>query len=144
SDDFLYLATEHNHIRLPHFLTPKTMHNASSNYVISLAELCRWLASQAEQLGVEIFPGFAAASVNYDDNGAVIGVITSDMGRDKQGEPKANFEPGIALNAKYTLFAEGARGHLGKDLIQHFELDKDKQPQHYALGIKEIWQLADD
>ncbi|KGK11677.1 electron transfer flavoprotein-ubiquinone oxidoreductase [Vibrio navarrensis] len=144
SDDFLYLATEHNHIRLPHFLTPKTMHNASSNYVISLAELCRWLASQAEQLGVEIFPGFAAASVNYDDNGAVIGVITSDMGRDKQGEPKANFESGIALNAKYTLFAEGARGHLGKDLIQHFELDKDKQPQHYALGIKEIWQLADD
>ncbi|EKO3511527.1 electron transfer flavoprotein-ubiquinone oxidoreductase [Vibrio fluvialis] len=144
SDEFLYLTTEYNHIRLPHFVTPKTMHNTDKSYVISLSELCRWLAKQAENLGVEIFPGFAAASVNYDESGAVVGVTTSDMGLDKAGNQKANFEPGIELKAKYTIFAEGARGHLGKELIEHFKLDEGKQPQHYALGIKEIWELPDD
>lgn len=144
ADSFLYLTTEHNHIRLPALLTPKTMHNSNDNYIISLADLCRWLATQAESLGVEIFPGFAAASVIYDEQGAVTGVTTSDMGLDRTGQRKANFEPGIALKAKYTIFAEGTRGHLGKELIQHFRLDEGKQPQHYALGIKEIWQLADD
>ncbi|WGY44852.1 electron transfer flavoprotein-ubiquinone oxidoreductase [Vibrio sp. ABG19] len=143
-DEFTYLVTEHNHIRLPRFVVPKTMHNSQKNYVISLGELCRWLAVQAEELGVEIFPGFAAATINYADNGAVTGVTTSDMGLDKNGDQKRSFEPGIELKAKYTVFAEGARGHLGKALIEHFDLDRGRQPQHYALGLKEIWQLPDE
>ncbi|WP_114764832.1 electron transfer flavoprotein-ubiquinone oxidoreductase [Vibrio rhodolitus] len=143
-DQMLYLTTEHNHIRLPNFLTPKPMHNNDSNYVISLANLCRWLATQAEAMGVEVFPGFAAASINYDQQGNVTGVNTSDMGRDKSGQAKNNFEAGIELKAKFTVFAEGCRGHLGKQLIKHFALDCGKQPQHYALGLKEIWQLPDN
>ncbi|EGQ9764152.1 electron transfer flavoprotein-ubiquinone oxidoreductase [Vibrio alginolyticus] len=143
-DDFLYLTTEQNHIRVPHFLKPRPMINGENNYVISLANLCRWLANQAENLGVEVFPGFAAASINYDQTGAVTGINTSDMGLDKNGQAKPNFEPGIELRAKYTLFAEGCRGHLGKELIQRFDLDAGKQPQHYALGLKEIWELPTD
>ncbi|HHF3006524.1 TPA: electron transfer flavoprotein-ubiquinone oxidoreductase [Vibrio diabolicus] len=143
-DHFLYLTTEQNHIRVPHFLTPRPMINGENNYVISLANLCRWLANQAENLGVEVFPGFAAASINYDQTGAVTGINTSDMGLDKNGQAKPNFEPGIELKAKYTLFAEGCRGHLGKELIQRFDLDAGKQPQHYALGLKEIWELPTD
>ncbi|MBS9927150.1 electron transfer flavoprotein-ubiquinone oxidoreductase [Vibrio alginolyticus] len=143
-DDFFYLTTEQNHIRVPHFLTPRPMINGENNYVISIANLCRWLANQAENLGVEVFPGFAAASINYDQTGAVTGINTSDMGLDKNGQAKPNFEPGIELRAKYTLFAEGCRGHLGKELIQRFDLDAGKQPQHYALGLKEIWELPTD
>ncbi|HHF2955994.1 TPA: electron transfer flavoprotein-ubiquinone oxidoreductase [Vibrio diabolicus] len=143
-DHFLYLTTEQNHIRVPHFLTPRPMINGENNYVISLANLCRWLANQAENLGVEVFPGFAAANINYDQSGAVTGINTSDMGLDKNGQAKSNFEPGIELKAKYTLFAEGCRGHLGKELIQRFDLDAGKQPQHYALGLKEIWELPTD
>jgi electron-transferring-flavoprotein dehydrogenase len=116
------------------------MQNNESNYVISLANLCRWLAEQAESLGVEIFPGFAASSINYDASGSVTGITTSDMGLNKNGEPKPNFEAGIELKAQYTVFAEGCRGHLGKSLIQRFGLDSDTQPQHYALGLKEIWE----
>ncbi|MGD8111604.1 4Fe-4S dicluster domain-containing protein [Vibrio sp. TRT 17S01] len=142
-DQLLYLTSANNHIALPELLTPKPMHNTHDNYVISLANLCRWLAQQAEALGVAIFPGFPAANIKYDDHGHVTGVITQDMGLDKQGQPKDNFEPGIELKAKYTLFSEGARGHLGKQLIKRFELNKGKQPQHYALGIKEIWQLPE-
>lgn len=144
NDAFLYLTTELNHIRVPHFLTPNPMHNDENNYVISLANLCRWLAEQAESLGVEVYPGFAASTINYDAFGAVTGVNTSDMGLDKNGEAKPNFEAGIELKAKYTVFAEGCRGHLGKELIQRFCLDDDKQPQHYALGLKEIWELPAD
>ncbi|MGR5435039.1 4Fe-4S dicluster domain-containing protein [Vibrio owensii] len=144
NDDFLYLTTELNHVRVPHFLTPNPMHNDENNYVISLANLCRWLAEQAESLGVEVYPGFAASTINYDAFGAVTGVNTSDMGLDKKGEAKPNFEAGIELKAKYTVFAEGCRGHLGKELIQRFGLDDDKQPQHYALGLKEIWELPAD
>ncbi|WP_083627188.1 electron transfer flavoprotein-ubiquinone oxidoreductase [Vibrio ponticus] len=143
-DAMLYLTTEHNHVRLPQFLTPKPMHNSANNHVISLANLCRWLGAQAEGLGVEIYPGFAAASINYDEQNKVTGINTVDMGIDKSGEKKSNFEAGIELKAKFTIFAEGCRGHLGKQLIQHFELDKGKQPQHYALGLKEIWQLPAD
>jgi electron-transferring-flavoprotein dehydrogenase len=143
NDAFLYLTTPINHIQIPHALTPKPMHNDENNYVISLANLCRWLAKQAEELGVEIFPGFAAASINYDETGAVKGINTGDMGLDKKGQAKTNFETGIELKAKYTVFSEGCRGHLGKELIQRFDLDAGKQPQHYALGIKEIWQLSD-
>ncbi|UTZ44426.1 electron transfer flavoprotein-ubiquinone oxidoreductase [Vibrio campbellii] len=141
NDAFLYLTTELNHVRVPHFLTPSPMLNDENNYIISLANLCRWLAEQAESLGVEVYPGFAASTINYDESGAVTGVNTSDMGLDKQGEAKPNFEAGIELKAKYTVFAEGCRGHLGKELIQRFGLDDDKQPQHYALGLKEIWEL---
>ncbi|WP_194436061.1 electron transfer flavoprotein-ubiquinone oxidoreductase [Vibrio fluminensis] len=143
-DAMLYLTTEHNHVRLPQFLIPKPMHNNANNHVISLANLCRWLGAQAEELGVEIYPGFAAASINYDEQNKVTGINTVDMGIDKNGEKKSNFEAGIELKAKFTIFAEGCRGHLGKQLIQHFELDKGKQPQHYALGLKEIWQLPAD
>ncbi len=143
-DSLLYLTTEYNHVQVPHFLTPKPLQNNTDNYVISLANLCRWLAEQAESLGVEIFPGFAAASINYDANGVVTGISTSDMGRDKNHQPKSNFQAGIELKAQYTIFAEGCRGHLGKQLIKNFSLDKDKQPQHYALGLKEIWQLPAD
>ncbi|MGR5520702.1 electron transfer flavoprotein-ubiquinone oxidoreductase [Vibrio sp. PNB22_4_2] len=140
NDAFLYLTTELNHIRVPHFLTPNPMQNNESNYVISLANLCRWLAEQAESLGVEIFPGFAASSINYDASDSVTGITTSDMGLNKNGEPKPNFEAGIELKAQYTVFAEGCRGHLGKSLIHRFGLDSDTQPQHYALGLKEIWE----
>ncbi|MEX3070769.1 electron transfer flavoprotein-ubiquinone oxidoreductase [Vibrio alginolyticus] len=143
NDAFLYLTTPLNHIQVPHFLTPKPMHNDENNYVISLGNLCRWLAKQAEELGVEIFPGFAAASISYDQTGAVTGITTGDMGLDKSGKKKANFEAGIELKAKYTVFSEGCRGHLGKELIERFDLDAGKQPQHYAIGIKEIWQLSE-
>ncbi len=144
NDAFIYLTTPLNSILVPHALTPKPMQNDENNYVISLANLCRWLAKQAEELGVEIFPGFAAASINYDQTGAVTGINTGDMGLDKNGHSKANFEAGIELKAKYTVFSEGCRGHLGKELIQRFDLDAGKPPQHYALGIKEIWQLSEN
>lgn len=142
-DQFCYLTNKFNQLSVLHSLTPNTMLN-SGNYVISLANLCRWLAQQAEQLGVEIFPGFAASSIRYDGSGAVTGIITSDMGLDKQGQHKAGFAAGIELKAKYTVFAEGSRGHLGKQLITNFQLDQEKQPQHYALGLKELWEIPPD
>ncbi|MBW3696683.1 electron transfer flavoprotein-ubiquinone oxidoreductase [Vibrio sp. T187] len=142
-DQFLYLTTALNHIAVPHILTPKPMLNSEQNYIISLSNLCRWLAEQAESLGVEIFPGFAASTINYDESDSVIGINTSDMGLDKTGAQKNTFEAGIELRAKYTIFAEGARGHLGKELIRQFDLDSGKQPQHYALGIKEIWEVPE-
>ena len=144
SDQFLYLTNELNSLSIPSWLTPNPMHNNSDNYVISLANFCRWLGQQAESLGVEVYPGFAASSINYDPSGRVIGVNTSDMGLDKSGHEKPNFEAGIELRAPYTIFAEGCRGHLGKELIQQFDLAKDKQPQHYALGLKEVWELPED
>ena len=122
-------------------LTPKTMHN-QGNYIISLGNLCRWLAEQAEQLGVEIFPGFAARDILFDDDNRVKGVITGDMGIAESGEHKQSYMPGMELHGKYCIFAEGSHGHLGKQLIQHFNLDKDKDPQHYALGIKELWDIS--
>ncbi|MCM5508321.1 electron transfer flavoprotein-ubiquinone oxidoreductase [Vibrio sp. SCSIO 43169] len=143
-DEFMYMTTESNHIKMPAFVTPKLMHNSSDNHVISLANLCRWLGQKAEELEIEVYPGFAAASVNYDESGAVTGINTSDMGLNKSGEQKPTFEAGIELKAKYTVFAEGARGHLGKQLISKFNLSEGRQPQHYALGLKEIWQLPQD
>ena len=126
--------------RLPNAIVPKTMHN-DGNYVISLANLCRWLAQQAEGLGVEIYPGFAAQEVLIED-GIVRGVQIGDMGIDREGHEKPGlFTPGMQLRAKYTFFAEGCRGHLGKRLIAHYALDKDSDPQHYGLGIKEIWKI---
>ncbi|NVK56173.1 MAG: electron transfer flavoprotein-ubiquinone oxidoreductase [Alteromonadaceae bacterium] len=134
------LRSEANAIRLPDIITPKTMHN-KGNYIVSLANLCRWLAEQAEALGVEIFPGFAAAEVLYNDDGSVGGVITGDMGVAADGSEKDSFMPGMALKAKYTLFAEGSRGHLGKSLISRFKLGENATAQHYAIGFKEIWQI---
>ncbi|MBZ9610713.1 electron transfer flavoprotein-ubiquinone oxidoreductase [Rheinheimera sp. MA13] len=138
-DDIYLFNSAETARKLPGFAVPKTMHN-SGNYIVSMANLCRWLAQQAEQLGVEIFPGFAASEVLITDN-IVKGILIGDMGLDKHGKPKDSFVPGMELLAKYTVFAEGCRGHLGKQLIKQFQLDKDKSPQHYALGFKEIWDV---
>jgi len=108
------------------------------NYIISLANLCRWLGEKAEALGVEIFPGFPASKILYNDDGSVKGVQTGDMGIDKQGNNKDNFELGIKIHGKVTVFAEGCRGHLGKELIEKFSLNKDKSSQQYGIGFKEI------
>lgn len=125
--------------KLPNFLVPKTMHN-EGNYIVSISNLCRWLATQAEQLGVEIFPGFTAAELLIEDD-IVKGVITGEMGVAHDGSQKDSYVPAMELRGKYTVFAEGCRGHLGKQLIARFKLDKDRSPQHYALGFKEIWDV---
>lgn len=140
-DELLLLRDAEKAWTIPTALIPAPMHN-QGNYIISLADFCRWLGREAESLGVDIFPGFAAAQILYDDAGAVAGVITDDRGLDAHGEQKPGFTPGMNLRAKYTLFAEGCRGHLGKELIAHYQLDAGRDPQHYALGIKEIWDIA--
>lgn len=139
-DDILLLNNAEKSTTLPGFMVPKTFHN-EGNYVASMANMCRWLAEQAEELGVEVFPGFAAASVLYTEDNEVAGVITGDMGVSADGSEKDGFMPGMELRAKYTVFAEGARGHLGKELISKFNLDEGKTPQHYAIGFKEIWDI---
>jgi electron-transferring-flavoprotein dehydrogenase len=141
TDDRFYYLTEPGAVRLPNILMPPLMSN-HGNYIVSLGNVCRWLATKAEGLGVEIYPGFAAAEVLYDDNGAVRGVATGDMGIGKDGEPKDSFTRGMELQAKYTLFAEGARGNLGKQLIARFKLDEGKEPQKFGLGLKELWEVA--
>ncbi len=138
-DKFLFL-TKNKSVRLP---TPPQMNN-HGNYIISLGNLARWLAEQAESLGVEIFPGFAAAEVLYDKTGAVTGVATGDMGIGKDGEKTANFEPGVELHAKQTVFSEGCHGSLTKTLIEKFNLRENSDPQTYGLGIKEIWEIPAD
>ncbi|WP_426354735.1 electron transfer flavoprotein-ubiquinone oxidoreductase [Stenotrophomonas maltophilia] len=138
-DEFLFLS-ETGARSTPHALLPECFHN-EGNYIISLGEVTRWLAQQAEALEVAIFPGFAAAEVLYGDDGAVIGVATGDMGIEKDGTRGPAFERGMALQAKYTVFAEGARGHLGRQLISRFKLDDGKDPQAYGIGIKELWQI---
>ena len=142
-DEIHVLRNARSNIRVPGLFVPKTMHN-EGNYIISLGNFCRWLATQAENLGVEIFPGFAAAEVLYHDDGAVKGIATGDMGVGAKGEHKDSYTPGMELHAKYTLFAEGCRGHLGKELIAGFKLDAGKDPQHYGIGIKEIWKVSDE
>ncbi len=139
-DDIYLLKNEEAGIKVPGFSVPKTMHN-DGNYIVSMGNVCRWLAEQAEGLGVEIFPGFPAQSIIYNDDGSVGGVITGDMGLDAEGKEKDSFMPGMELRAKYTVFAEGCRGHLGKELIEKFALDKDSSPQHYGIGFKEIWDI---
>lgn len=133
-DEFIFL-TEKKSFRLP---TPSTMYN-QGNYIVSLGNLCRWLAQQATSLGVEIYPGFPASEVLYDTNGKVIGVATGDMGIGKDGKPTDRFQHGMELHAKQTIFAEGCRGSLTKTLIKKFNLDKDCDPQTYGIGIKELW-----
>jgi electron-transferring-flavoprotein dehydrogenase len=142
-DDIYLFNSESKSIKLPNLLVPKTMHN-DGNYIVSMGNVCRWLAEQAEQLGVEIFPGFPAQEVIYNDDGSVGGIITGDMGLDSNGNEKDSFMPGMELRAKYTVFAEGCRGHLGKELITKFNLDAEASPQHYGLGFKEIWDIAPD
>ena len=142
-DDIYLFNSESKSIKLPNLLVPKTMHN-DGNYIVSMGNVCRWLAEQAEQLGVEIFPGFPAQEVIYNDDGSVGGIITGDMGLDSNGKEKDAFMPGMELRAKYTVFAEGCRGHLGKELIAKFNLDAETSPQHYGLGFKEIWDVDPD
>ncbi|MFS1164190.1 4Fe-4S dicluster domain-containing protein, partial [Aeromonas salmonicida] len=126
-------------LQLPHWAVPPRMHNDGS-HILSLGNLCRWLGQQAEQLGVEIYPGFTASELIMEA-GRVRGVITGDLGLDRAGNPKSDHVPGMALHGRYTLFAEGARGHLGKQLIAEFNLENSAQPQHYAIGFKELWQV---
>ena len=135
-DNFLFL-TKTGSVRMP---TPPQMHN-KGNYIVSLGNVCRWLKEQAEELGVQVFEGFAAAEILYDDDGAVAGVATGDMGVGEDGEPKDGFTPGYELHAKYTFFAEGCRGSLTKDLFEKFNMRADSDPQSYALGIKELWEI---
>ncbi|MFP3921987.1 MAG: 4Fe-4S dicluster domain-containing protein, partial [Dichotomicrobium sp.] len=141
-DRFLYLR-EKSKIRIPNFIMPPLMNN-HGNYIVSLGNVCRWLGEQAEELGVEVYPGFAATELVTDSEGAVIGVATGDMGLDANGEPKPGFERGIELLGKYTLVAEGARGSLSKRLIRAFHLNEGREPQKYGIGLKELWELAPD
>ncbi|TXH03475.1 MAG: electron transfer flavoprotein-ubiquinone oxidoreductase [Nevskiaceae bacterium] len=138
-DDVYFFRSETAAFKMPGLFVPKPMHN-EGNYVISLGNLCRWLGQQAEALGVEIYPGFAAQHAIIED-GVVKGVTIGDMGINHKGEHKADYAPGMELRAKYTLFAEGCRGHLGKQLIAQYQLAKDADPQHYGIGIKEIWTI---
>ncbi len=140
TEDIFLMTTETGATRVPNFTLPPCFHN-DGNYIISLGNFTRWLGEQAEALGVEIFPGFTAADVLYNENGSVKGVATGNMGVGKDGEPTDNFQLGMELHAKYTVFAEGARGHLGKQVISRFKLDEGKDPQSYGIGIKELWEI---
>ena len=139
-DRFYYLVNDANHILLPTWTVPKATRNAG-NFTLSLGNLCRWLGEQAEAAGVNVFPGFAAAEVLFNDDGSVKGVATADMGIAADGTRKATFEPGYELHAAFTLFAEGCRGHLGKQLMERFSLGADSGTQHYAIGLKELWDV---
>jgi len=139
-DDRFYFLTRNSGFRIPNFIMPPLMSNRG-NYIVSLGQLCRWLAQQAEQLGVEIFPGFAAVDVELSDNEEVTGIITGDMGVARDGHHKANYTPGIVLRSKYALIAEGARGSLAKTLIGRYGLAEDRAPQNFGLGLKELWEL---
>ena len=138
-DRFLFLTQERSY-SVPEWLLPECFQN-KGNYIVSLANVTRWLGQQAEALGVEIFPGFPAAEILYNAQGAVCGVATGSMGLDKEGNPTDQFQLGMELRGKYTLFAEGSRGHLGKQLISRFALDQDCDPQTYGIGIKELWEV---
>ena len=142
TDDRFYWLSEKSGVRLPSFMMPPLLNNRG-NFIVSLGSVCRWLATKAEALGVEIYPGFAAAEVLFnEEDGSVAGVATGDMGISKKGEQKDNFTRGMELRAKYTLFAEGARGSLGKQLITTFDLAKGRDPQKFGIGLKELWQVA--
>ncbi len=140
SEDRFFILSETGATKVPNALLPKCFHN-EGNYVISLGNVCRWLGEQAEALGVEIYPGFAGAEVLFDENGAVKGVATGDMGRLHDGSEGPNFQLGMELHGKYTFFAEGCRGHLGKQLIEQFDLNRNADPQTYGIGIKELWEI---
>lgn len=139
-DQFTFL-TETGSLTVPHLFLPECFSN-DGNYILSLSNFTRWLGTQAESLGVEIFPGFAAAEILYNAKGAVCGVATGNLGVSKTGEPTEQFQLGMELRAKYTLFAEGSRGHLGKELIHQYQLDRSADPQSYGIGIKELWEVS--
>ncbi|MBT8138207.1 MAG: electron transfer flavoprotein-ubiquinone oxidoreductase [Gammaproteobacteria bacterium] len=138
-DRVMFLTGDSGALPVPTVFAPGLKNHG--NYVISLGNVCRWLAEQAEGMGVEIYPGFAAAEVLYHEDGRVKGVATGDMGISENGEKKDSYMPGMELHAKYTVFAEGCRGHLGKQLIAKYELDKNSEPQHYGIGFKEVWEI---
>ena len=139
-DKFFFYTSAKRALKLPNFFIPKPTHN-DGNYIVSMANVCRWLGEQAEALEVDVYPGFAASEVVFHDDGSVKGIATGDMGIGLDGEQKASYAQGMELHAKYTLFSEGCRGHLGKQLIKRYDLDKDSDPQHYGIGIKEIWEI---
>jgi electron-transferring-flavoprotein dehydrogenase len=144
SEDEIYVLRDaEKSVRVPNLLAPKTFHN-HGNYIVSLGNLCRWLGEQAEALGADVFPGFAAAQLLFNEDGSIGGVITGDMGVGADGEPKDSYTPGMELRARYTLFAEGCRGHLGKQLLQRFGLDAQADAQHYGIGIKELWEVPEE
>lgn len=143
SEDRFFIFSEASALKVPNGVLPNCLRN-DGNYVISLGNVCRWLAQKAEGLGVEIYPGFAGTEVLFDDNGAVMGVATGDMGRLRDGSEGPNFQPGIELFGRYTFFAEGCRGHLGKQLIDRFKLDDGTDPQTYGIGLKELWEIEPD
>ncbi len=140
TEDRLLFLSEKSSRQVPGWMMPAAMKN-HGNYVISLGNLVRWLGTQAESLGVDIYPGFAAAEILFNADGSVKGVATGDLGIGKDGKPTDAYQPGMELHAKYTLFAEGSRGHLGKRLMAHFQLDRDRDPQSYGIGIKELWEI---
>ncbi|MET4897274.1 electron transfer flavoprotein-ubiquinone oxidoreductase [Sphingomonadaceae bacterium jetA1] len=140
TENLHWILSAARHHNVPHALTPSFMHNKGT-YTGSLGNLCRWLAGKAEELGVEIFPGFAAAEILFHEDGRVKGVATGDMGVARDGTHKPDYQPGLELHAKYTFFAEGVRGHLSKEIIRQFDLARDSQPQVYGLGIKELWDI---
>jgi electron-transferring-flavoprotein dehydrogenase len=142
-DDLYWLTSSNKSIKIPSWLMPKSLHN-KGNFIISLGELCQWISEKAIDLGVDIFPGFPAQKYLTDESGRVIGIATGDMGIDKEGNQKGTYTPGMDILAKQTIFAEGARGHLGKQLIKEFNLDEGKTPQHFAIGFKEIWEVDND
>ncbi len=139
TDEVYFLRSAEKSVKSPNWTIPKPMHN-DGNYIVSLGNVCRWLGEQAEAIGVEIYPGFSAAEYIVED-GVVKGIITGDMGVSESGEQTENYMPGMELRGKYTVFAEGCRGHLGKQLISEFKLDEGKDPQHYGIGIKELWDI---
>lgn len=139
-DDIYYFTGANKGTKVPGPFVPKTMHN-EGNYIISLGNLCRWLAEQAEGLGIEVFPGFAATEILYNEDGSVKGIATGDSGIDHNGEKKPSYTPGMELHAKYTIFSEGCRGHLGKQLMEKFNLSDGADPQHYGIGVKELWEI---
>ena len=138
-----WVLTEAKRFSLPHLMMPSFMDNKNT-YTLSLGNFCRWLAAQAEELGVEIFPGFAAAEILFEEDGRVKGVATGDMGVARDGTHKPDYQPGLELHAKYTFFAEGVRGHLTKELKRIFDLEAGSEPQVYAIGIKELWDIDPD
>lgn len=140
AEDEVMFLTASGSLKVPQWATPPGMKN-HGNYIVSLAQVVRWLGTQAEALGVEIYPGFPAARVLYTEDGRVRGVVTGDMGLDREGKPTDAFQPGMELLGRYTVFAEGSRGHLGRELIERFRLDADCDPQSYGIGIKELWEI---
>ena len=140
-DRVYYLLGQEQSVRVPGLLLPPALHNPASSHVISLGNLCRWLGERAEELGVMLFPGFAASEVLYHQDGAIKGVATGDMGIGANGEQKATYQPGYELHARYTVFAEGCRGNLGKQLMEKFDLQSDADTQHYGIGFKEVWEI---